>query len=151
MNDLWNNTCVLINNNGNVFLSNPLLKGHNQAISDCASKIGLNIPEEQSMVSMLHILTTNNCLVLLNCGKTTIDNIEKRTGYLALPQTFSTEQIEQIEILKLLLDEYNALTVWKQENNSLKTKSMGNNSLAISLIQEMINNTQNIESENKEK
>lgn len=140
MNDLWNNACVLISTAGEVVLSNPMLKGHNAAISDCASQIGLNISPEQPMPSMLQVLTSSGCIILLNCGKIKDDTgIEKRTGYLALPATLSFEQLNQIECLKVLLEEYLAITVWKLENNDLKRKSMGNSDRAISMIQEMIN------------
>lgn len=142
MSDIWNNTCVLISNNGEVILSNPLLKGHNKAINECASQVGLDIPTEQPMTNMLQVLTTNNHTVLLNCGKiSTNDGLEKRTGYLALPFSFSLEQLSQIENLKLLLEEYQAVTVWKLENNTLKTKSMGDSRLAILMIQNMFDET----------
>ncbi len=144
MSKIWNNTCVVICNTGNVVLSNPLVKGHNAAISDCANQIGLDIPTEQPMPAMLEVLTFDNHTVLLNCGRV-LDNegLEKRTGYLALPTTFTFEQIKQVENLKLLLEEYQSLTVWKLENGKLKTKSMGNSMQAISIVQEMIEETLN--------
>lgn len=152
MSDIWNNTCVLISNTGEVILSNPMLRGHNEAISDCASKIGLDIPTEQAMPSMLQELALNNHTTLLNCGKVKDDNgLEKRTGYLALPENFSLTQLEQIENLKLLLEEYQALTVWKLEDNKLKTKSMGNSSSAILIIQEMIDKVVNKNNEEIQK
>ena len=52
---------------------------------------------------------------------------------------------------KLLLEEYHAITVWKFENNSLKTNSMGDSNLAISIIQDMINEVVNQNIENMEK
>lgn len=139
MGDNWNNTCVLISNTGDVVLSNPMLRGHNEAISDCAKKIGLDISTEQAMPLMLQELTINNHTILLNCGRVKDDNgIEKRTGYLALPTNFSVMQLEQVEIFKLLLEDYHAITVWGLEDNKLKTKSMGNSNLAILIVQEMI-------------
>lgn len=145
MNNIWNNTCVLITNTGEVILSDSFLGGHNKAISNCASKIKLDIPTEQSMTSMLQVLTTGNHTILLNCGRVmTESGLEKRTGYLALPSSFSLEQIAQIENLKLLLEEYQSVTVWKLENNNLKTKSMGDSKFAISLLQNMIDEVTNI-------
>jgi len=152
MNDLWNNTCVLIDNNGMVILSNPMLKGHNEAISDCASRIGLDISPLQSMPAMLQTLAISNHVVLLNCGRV-INNegYEKRTGYLALPSNVSEIQLAQIENLKLLLDEYQSITVWKLENNTLKTKSMGDSKLAALMIQDMIDEVTNKNIENIQK
>lgn len=139
MNNIWNNTCVLISDNGEVVLSDPLLRGHNEAISYCAKKVKIDISTEQSMPSMLQILNLNNHTVLLNGGRVlTESGVEKRTGYLALPSSFSLEQISQIENLKIILDDYQAVTVWKLENNNLKTKSMGDSKLAVLLVQNMI-------------
>ncbi len=145
MSDLWNNTCVLITSDGKIFLSNPQLKGHNMAISDCAKKVGLTIPIEQSMVSMLEILANDNHVVLLNCGRALNENEEeKRTGYLALPNFLTVTQMPVIENLKLLLEEeYLAITVWQIENQKLKTKSMGNVNFATILIQEMMDKANN--------
>ncbi|MDD6223873.1 MAG: hypothetical protein PUB18_02625, partial [bacterium] len=107
MTDMWNNTCVLISDMGDVILSGLMTTRHNDAIRECASKLGLDISAEQSMTDMLHVLTTNNHVVLLNCGKILDENgLKKRSGYLALPSSFSKKQLDQIENLKLLLEEY---------------------------------------------
>lgn len=144
MSDIWNNTCVLISNTGEVILSDPKLRGHNEAISYCGSKVGIELVTEQPMPIMLEILASNNHTILLNAGKVINENdIEKRTGYLALPNSITSEQLPQIENLKLILEEYESLTVWKLDNNKLKTRSLGNSNLAIFLIQEMIDEITN--------
>lgn len=152
MENLWNNTCVLISKTGEVILSDPTLRGHNQAISNCASQMGIEISSEQSMVKMLESLTKMNHTILLNCGKIADkDGIPRRTGYLALPSTFNLEQLEKIEMLKMLLEEYQSITAWKLEDNNLKTMSMGNSNQVISIIQNMIQNTiQNTSDINKD-
>lgn len=152
MTDLWKNTCVLISATGEVILSNPMVRGHNEAINDCAGKIGLDIPTEQSMISMLEIINKNNHVVLLNAGMVKDDEgIERRTGYLSLPSHFVLEQLEQIETLKMLLEEYKAITVWKIINDRLDNKSIGNKDHAILIIQEMIDelSKENIKSSQK--
>lgn len=150
MNELWNDTCVLISNDGNVFVPDARLGGHNLAINDCGKKVGLDIDTMQSMVSMLEKVVCHNHMVLLNGGMREDENgISKRTGYLALPSNFTKEQIPQIEILQTLLNEYAGLTVWKMKDNHLRTKSYGDISLTNSIIQEMLNELTNEVSEDK--
>lgn len=144
MNELWNNTCVLIDNKGNVYLPKVLLGGHNLAINDCAKNIGLDIDPMQPMVSMLERIVCDNHVVLLNGGRREDENgVLKRTGYLALPNRFTVSQIPPIETLQTILDEYAGLTVWQMEDNRLKTKSRGDIKNVELLIQEMLNELSN--------
>ncbi len=142
MEEFWNQTCVLIDTMGNVILSDPNLHGHNSAISYCAKKIGLEINEMQSMVTMLEIIVSAGHIALLNTGKSEDDNHGmKRNGYLALPASFQETQIPKLELLSFLLEEeYHAITSYQLENHCLKKKCMGNVQSTVQLINDILSN-----------
>lgn len=140
MNDIWNETCVIITELGEVIKSKPMLGGHNKAISDCAKKIGLDIDPMQSMVIMLEKIVARQNIVLLNGGNRIDEagNI-KRGGYLALPESFAISQLHMVEYLKEVLNEYQGITTWRMEEGHLKTRSMGDANYSITILNEMIN------------
>lgn len=140
MSDIWNETCVIIAESGEVIKSKPMLGGHNKAISDCAKEIGLDIDPMQSMVIMLEKIVSKQNIVLLNGGKRVDENGNvKRGGYLALPNSFVVTQLEMVECLKEILNQYQGITTWKMEEGRLKTKSMGDVNYSITILNEMIN------------
>lgn len=143
MNELWNNLCVLISRDGNVILSDELIENHDEAIIDCGSKVGADT-SLNTFPTLVESLIENNHVVLLNCGNTPLNDgsmVEKRTGYLALPEKLTLKQVTQMQNLMLLIDLYKSLTVWKLEDGKLNTtsNSIGEMDSVVSLIQNMIN------------
>lgn len=139
MNELWNNKCILIATDGNVYHSG-FSKNHNESISECAKNINFDIDPLQSMVSMIDVLVKKNNILLLNAGYVEVENTKKRTGYLALPDTITEKQIVNCETLKLLLEEYESMTVWQIQNDKLKVISMGKTEYVEDIIQKLIAN-----------
>lgn len=138
MNDLWNNTCVLFNED-KIVLSDPMLRGHNEAIKYCANSVGISVDSHQAMTDMMIPILENGNVMLLNAGRTVDENgVSKRTGYLALPEKLSDLQISNIENLIILLDDYKSITLWQLNNNKLSTVSMGDKRGTIIYLQEMI-------------
>ena len=148
MNDLWNSKCVLLSSDGKVYESGLSLKNHNESIAECSKNIGLNIEPNQAMTSMLEVLVKSNNIILLNAG---YGENKKRTGYLALPKDIFKEQLANCEKLKLLLDEYESITVWQNINNNLKSISFGNPKYADEVLQKLIEDllTREVKYENK--
>lgn len=148
MKKLWNSKCVIFDINGNVYESNTNLKNHNESISECAKNLDLVIDPNQSLVSILNELSKMNNIILLNAG---CDENEKRTGYLALPESITEYQVERCEELKLILDEYSNITVWQTINKNIKTISFGNPHCACLSLQNLIDNVlvKEVKNENK--
>lgn len=148
MNDLWNSKCVLLSYDGNIYESSLNLKNHNESIAECSKQIGLNIDSNQAMTSMLEVLAKSNNIILLNAG---YGENKKRTGYLTLPENIFREQLANCVKLKLLLDEYESITVWQIINNSLKSVSFGDPKYADEILQKLIDKSSIKEVEHESK
>lgn len=135
MDNLWNSKCVLLSNDGSIHESSFNLKNHNESIAECSRQIGLNIDPNQAMTSMLEVLAKSNNIILLNAG---YGENKKRTGYLTLPENIFKDQLANCEKLKLLLNEYESITVWQIINNSLKSISFGDPKYADEILQQLI-------------
>lgn len=135
MDNLWNSKCVLLSNDGSIHESSFNLKNHNESIAECSRQIGLNIDPNQAMTSMLEVLAKSNNIILMNAG---YGENKKRTGYLTLPENIFKDQLANCEKLKLLLNEYESITVWQIINNSLKSVSFGDPKYADEILQQLI-------------
>ena len=107
---MYNNTCILLNSDGEIILSDPHLHGHNAAIKNCAEKIGIELDDTQPMPKMLEKLARVNIFSLLNARYVVDEDGNKRkTGYMAVPSKFKNTQLDGLKILVSGFDQYKTI------------------------------------------
>ncbi|MDD3241695.1 MAG: hypothetical protein PHQ64_02815 [Bacilli bacterium] len=139
-----NSICSIICNDGRVeMLPKTLGSRHNEALSECASKLGYDLPIG-SLPSMFEIIVKKNDVIFLNHGKSkyldqkTNKLVDKWDISIVLPESISLNHIENFNLDDI--EEFaNSINLFKYDGNRFHTYYTNGSISSFDILREEFN------------